>query len=278
MNRRIGMLITLCKQHIGRLLERMLAEYGIDEFSGPQGRILHVLWNRDAVSIQTLACGTGLTNATLTGMLDRMEHKELIQRRPAPGDRRKTLIVLTGKARALEREYQEVSRRMNDLTYQGFTGEEAERLEHDLERVLENLRRAEAQWNNSSHDNWNHHNKRRWNMDRTELAQTVRNMIAAPSCCKELKAAGEKYLRAMGSGEEKAAGAELLQEIREDIATIDHVIEFFESSRAADIFGAEKAAAMAAHAHEVKAAGGKWCDCPACAAGLKILENASLLA
>ena len=115
-------------------------------------------------------------------------------------------------------------------------------------------------------------------MDKKELVQTVKDMIAAPSCCKELKAAGEKYLKAAGTPEEKAAGAELLQEIREDIATIDHVIEFFESPKAVEIFGAEKAKAIASHAHEVKAAGGKWCDCPACTAGLKILENASLLA
>ena len=115
-------------------------------------------------------------------------------------------------------------------------------------------------------------------MNKTELVQTVKEMIAAQSCCQELKAAGENYLKAAGTPEEKAAGAALLQEIREDIATIDHVIEFFESPKALEIFGAEKANAIAAHAREVKAAGGKWCDCPACAAGLKILENASLLA
>ena len=44
MNRKIGMLITLIKQHVSRLLEKMLVEYGIDEFNGPQGRILYVLW------------------------------------------------------------------------------------------------------------------------------------------------------------------------------------------------------------------------------------------
>ena len=88
-------------------------------------------------------------------------------------------------------------------------------------------------------------------MNRNELVQTVKDMIAAQSCCKELKAAGENYLKAMGTAEEKNAGAALLQEIREDIATIDHVIEFFESPKAVEIFGAEKAKAIAADAHEV---------------------------
>ena len=104
-------------------------------------------------------------------------------------------------------------------------------------------------------------------MDRKELTQTVKEMIAAPSCCQELKAAGEK-----------AAAAARLQELREDVLKIDQVIEFFESPQAKQIFGVEQAKAMAEHAHAVKAAGGKWCDCPACTAGLKILDNASLLA
>ncbi|WP_296772289.1 hypothetical protein [Selenomonas sp.] len=41
--------------------------------------------------------------------------------------------------------------------------------------------------------------------------------------------------------------------------------------------GAETAAQMVAHFEEVKAAGGKWCDCPACQIGLAILENKSVL-
>ena len=148
MNRKIGMLITLIKQHVSRLLEKMLVEYGIDEFNGPQGRILYVLWNRDSISIQALADGTGLANATLTSMLDRMDQRQLVKRLPAPGDRRKTLIALTPKARVLEQKYRAVSERMNELIYQGFSAEEAAQLEAYLERVLDNVRRTEMQQNN----------------------------------------------------------------------------------------------------------------------------------
>ena len=66
MTRSTGMQITLCKQYIGRMLERLLADNGIDEFNGPQGRILHVLWDSDGISIQELANRTGLANTTLT--------------------------------------------------------------------------------------------------------------------------------------------------------------------------------------------------------------------
>lgn len=113
-------------------------------------------------------------------------------------------------------------------------------------------------------------------MDRKELEQTVREMIAAASCCEDLRIAGRRWLDAMGTDDEPAAAKALQQEIREDIAPIEHVIEFFESPSGKQIFGEEKAKAMAAHAREVQARGGKWCDCPACSAGLKILESGML--
>ncbi len=115
-------------------------------------------------------------------------------------------------------------------------------------------------------------------MDKKELTQIVKDMVAAPSCCRELKDAGQKWLDAVDADAKKTAAAALLLELREDVCTIEHVIEFFESPRGTQIFGAEQAKAMAEHAHEVKAKGGKWCDCPACAAGLAILDNASLRA
>ena len=35
-------------------------------------------------------------------------------------------------------------------------------------------------------------------MNRDELIVTVKTMIAAPSCCQELKEAGQKWLNAIG--------------------------------------------------------------------------------
>mgnify|MGYP000574479080 CR=1 FL=1 len=57
-------------------------------------------------------------------------------------------------------------------------------------------------------------------MDRKELTQTVKEMIAAQSCCQELKAAGEKWLNAADTAEEKAAAAALLQESKEGASDV----------------------------------------------------------
>ena len=94
-------------------------------------------------------------------------------------------------------------------------------------------------------------------MNKNELIQTIEAMIATPSCCQELKVAGRKWLAAVGTAEEKSAGAMLLAEIKEDICTLDQTIPFFESDAAAKIFGAEQAKTMAAHARELKNSGAK---------------------
>ena len=108
-------------------------------------------------------------------------------------------------------------------------------------------------------------------MNKNEIIQTVKTMIAAPSCCQELKDAGQKWLDAVGTAGEAAAWNALLAEAREDICTIEHALAFFESEMGTKIFGAEKAKALAAHARDRKANGAKWCDCPACAACEKLL-------
>ena len=108
-------------------------------------------------------------------------------------------------------------------------------------------------------------------MSKNEFIETVKTMIAAPSCCQELKDAGQKWLDAVGTAGEAAAWDALLKEAREDICTMEHALAFFESEMGTKIFGAEKAKALAAHARDVIAKGGKWCDCTACAACAKIL-------
>ena len=131
-----GFLVTRIKQVSGRLLERMLAAKGVDAFNGPQGRILFVLWQKDGVPMSELSRQTGLATTSLTSMVDRMEASGLVRRERTVADRRKVLIYLTDEARALEKDYNEVSDAMNAIFYEGFSDAEATQLDASLEKVL----------------------------------------------------------------------------------------------------------------------------------------------
>ncbi|MHB8060391.1 MAG: MarR family winged helix-turn-helix transcriptional regulator [Gaiellaceae bacterium] len=138
-----GFLVSKIHQLSGRIFARKLREHRVEKINPAQGRILFVLWQEDGISIQELAKRTSLGKSTLTSMLDRLERADELRRVPAEGDRRKTLIYLTQKDRALRATYDRVSAEMSDLYYAGFTAAEIDSLERGLARILDNLERAE---------------------------------------------------------------------------------------------------------------------------------------
>ena len=134
-----GFQISKIKQLGDRVFEKILTAQGIEAFNGAQGRILYVLWQEDGVPIKTIAERCGLAITSLTTMLERMEKSGLIIRQQDSGDKRKILIFLTDKAKALKEDYDAVSDRMSTIFYQGFTEEEIRNFEEHLERIRLNL-------------------------------------------------------------------------------------------------------------------------------------------
>lgn len=134
-----GFLVTKIKQLGDRIFEKVLNEKGIDAFNGAQGRILYVLWQEDGVPIKTVSDTCGLALTSLTTMLERMESQGLIRREPDSRDRRKTLLYLTEKAKALRSDYDAVSEQMGALYYRDFTEAEIRQFEEYLQRIQRNL-------------------------------------------------------------------------------------------------------------------------------------------
>ena len=114
MESRTGFLISQIKQVQSRFFQRLLRDCGVEEFNGPQGHILYVLWQKDEVPIVELSQKTGLA-----------------------------LIVLTEKARDLQQKYDEVSQKMNEVFYKGFSGDEVLMMDSYLDRILVNLEQSE---------------------------------------------------------------------------------------------------------------------------------------
>lgn len=138
-----GFLVSKIKQIQGRVFEKLLSEYGIDEFNGAQGRILYVLWEKDNIPIHILSEETGLAKTTLTSMLDRLEASGSIVRVYDKSDRRIVKIRLTSKAELLKEKYNEVSAKMNEIFYEGLSNEEIISFEDTLVKILDNLNRQE---------------------------------------------------------------------------------------------------------------------------------------
>ena len=111
-------------------------------------------------------------------------------------------------------------------------------------------------------------------MTKQEIIAKVNELIAAPSCNPALKAAAEAYLKA----QDKASAEALVKALNEYVNSIDETIALAESDFGKQIFGAERAAGVAAAAKKAKSEGAKYCVCPACQAGAAIYENKEALA
>ena len=92
-------------------------------------------------------------------------------------------------------------------------------------------------------------------------------------CDEGLREAAEKWLDAVGTEKEAEASRNYVLALEDAVTDIDTVINVFQSDMAKEKFGEEMANKILTHAIEIKEKGAKWCDCPACTTGLKILEH-----
>ena len=120
-------------------MNNLISNREITAFNAEQGRILHVLWENDNISIKELSARTGLAINTLTTMLERMQGKNLIEKRTDEKDKRKTIIILTDYAKSLKKEYDAISEEIISVFYKNFSHNEIMEFEEYLKRILDNL-------------------------------------------------------------------------------------------------------------------------------------------
>ena len=104
------------------------------------------------------------------------------------------------------------------------------------------------------------------------VVEKTHELMDAASCSREAKEAAQRWLDAVGTEQEAEETKKYMAELEADIVTVDGLAAFAESEMGAKVFG-EKAGEVAVHAREIKAAGAKYCDCPACTAVEAILEK-----
>ena len=144
MQRLGGFLITKIKQLHSRALAQCINEQGIAAFSGEQGKILFVLWQKDKITQKELATETGLAKNTITIMLEKMGKNNLIRKITDENDKRKSLVILTDYAKSLKKPFDEISDdEMLKKVYKGFSEEEIDKCEEYLHRIIRNLEEKE---------------------------------------------------------------------------------------------------------------------------------------
>lgn len=104
----------------------------------PQYFVLTLLWERDGRPLKELAAASHCTRATMTGIVDTLESKDLVLRRPNPEDRRSLLVTLTASGKSLKESTPTVDRIFRGCCT-GLEPDEARQLSRLLKKLNDSL-------------------------------------------------------------------------------------------------------------------------------------------
>jgi DNA-binding MarR family transcriptional regulator len=122
-------------QRVTQSAKQRLAPYGVTPV---QYALLKVLWEHDHQSGAQLGERLQLDSATMTGLLDRLEHAGLIKRKAHATDRRVNKVALTARGRDLQAPLDREMDQMNQDFLGAFPPEER--------KLLRNLLTTLAGW------------------------------------------------------------------------------------------------------------------------------------
>ena len=119
------------------------------ELTATQSLVILALLDEQGVIQGDLARTLGIRAVTLGGLIDRMEIKEWVERRPDESDRRAKRIWLTAKGRKLEKVIRQSLDNVHKVSIKGIPKEQVDQLSDTLLSIRENLLSYKAEQDGS---------------------------------------------------------------------------------------------------------------------------------
>jgi len=139
---------TYYENHIGRkiILTSKTIQHAFDlelrdkvGITMAQWRVINTLTTQDGITQREIADKLGLDSSSLIPLIDRLETKALVERKPNPSDRRINRLYLTKKAEALLDPMHSCILSIRKILTKGIHEDQLEITEQVLERINENL-------------------------------------------------------------------------------------------------------------------------------------------
>jgi len=138
-DRGFGFLLTETSRLLRKLIDRRLHPLGLTR---AQWSVLAILSNRDGLSQSQLAEMLEIEKTTAGRLIDHVEKRGWIERRPIPGDRRSWGVCLTEQARPLIAEVERIVLSTRTEMLSGLSPEQQHDLSLALQAVKANLSKA----------------------------------------------------------------------------------------------------------------------------------------
>jgi DNA-binding MarR family transcriptional regulator len=133
-------LIGSLREGYSRFLERELKASGAKGLVGSHGSILGCLFHNDGrMKVVELANTIGRSKSTVTELVNKLTALGYVEKVTCAVDGRCTYVVLTDKGRAVQDDFEKISRKLIETAYKGFSEEEKENLVRALEKMRGNF-------------------------------------------------------------------------------------------------------------------------------------------
>jgi MarR family transcriptional regulator, organic hydroperoxide resistance regulator len=129
-------LIGVIHRCMRRFFESQMKKYDI---TPPQFEVLVILWNEDGLVLSDLGRRLSRDGPTITGIIDRMEKKQLLVRRRNTRDRRVIQVYLTEKAWEIKDNLMKMQKEAGMNITGNFSDQDIKTLEELLHKVLVNV-------------------------------------------------------------------------------------------------------------------------------------------
>ena len=134
----VGFVVFRAHQGMRQEMYRRFARLGL-EMTPEQWVVLVRLWERDGRTQNQLSDETLRDKYTMSRMLDGMEKRGWLERRPDPGDGRSRLVFLTRAGLELEARLVPVARELVEDLLRGIPEDELEITLRTLRRMADNV-------------------------------------------------------------------------------------------------------------------------------------------
>lgn len=132
---KISILVKKTSLIFDKLSNQLLQPY---DLTGSQFKILMVLYQSPDGSVRQadIEAKFSMTNPTVTGLVQKLEAKELVKRTPHPDDKRSKVLVLTERSKEMKAELLALADSLEHQMTQKLTETECDQLASLLTKML----------------------------------------------------------------------------------------------------------------------------------------------
>ena len=134
-NPKISILVKKTALIFDKLSNQLLAPY---DLTGSQFKIMMILYHAPAGSVRQadIEAKFSMTNPTVTGLVQKLEVKDLVKRIPHPEDKRSKVLVLTDRAIGMKEELLALADDLEQQMTRKLSDDECDQLAKLLIKIL----------------------------------------------------------------------------------------------------------------------------------------------